>query len=464
MKKNLLVLIAASVLPLALLGQTTTSQIVVLRTNLGDIDVQLLPASAPKTVQNFLNYVNKGTYNNTVFHRSVPNFIIQGGGFNTSYGSIPKDASVVNEYSVPNTRGTIAMAKLGGNPNSATNEFFFNTVDNTSTLGTSNNGGFTVFGKINSAAGLAVMDKIAAVRVPSGVLPSPFDSMPLQNFTSGSPTLANFIIVQSVTLGDSVTPPPPIPVPSITSGGVNTASAFGGAGYATGGTYIEIYGTNLAGDVARSWADEDFRNGRAPTVLEGVSVTVNRQPAYVAFVSKNQINVQVPGGVPIVGTVPVAVTYVGQTSPAVQLAIRPTAPGLLAPASFKVGEKQYVVGLHGNLGTFVANGVAGVPDAPAAPGETVIFYGVGFGGVNPSSIPVGGQVVTQEARISNPLVFKIGGQDALVAFAGLAPGLVGLYQFNVTVPASLGTGDHQLDVMVGTESIPQTLFLPVKAQ
>ena len=257
--------------------------------------------------------------------------------------------------------------------------------------------------------------------------------------------------------------PPPTPAPSITGGGINTASAFGGAAYATAGSYIEIYGSNLAGDTARAWADADFRNGRAPTSLDNVSVTVNRQPAYVAFISKNQINVQVPGGVPIVGTVPVTVTFQGQASTAVQLAIRPTAPGLLAPPSFKVGDKQYVVALHADF-TFVASDVPDVVTSPAAPGETIIFYGVGFGGINPSSVPVGGQIAAALTSLSNPLTFKIGGQYAAVSFAGLAQGLVGLYQLNIKVPVSLGTGDHQLEVTVGTESIPQTLFLPVKAK
>ena len=460
MKTSYLAVGIASILQFASFAQTT-NPVVIFRTNLGDIDVQLLQTLAPKSVQNFLNYMNRGAYNNSVFHRSVSGFIIQGGGFTTGLSGIKEDSPVVNEYGVSNTRGTVAMAKLGSGPNTATNQWFFNLADNSGNLN-NQNGGFTVFGRVNSAAGLAVMDKIAAVPVPSGVLPSPFDAMPLQNFRSGtSPTVANYIIVNSINTGEATAPPPPTPVPSITSGGITTASAYGGAAYATGGSYIEIYGTNLAGDTARSWTDADFRNGRAPTSLDNVSVTVNRQPAYISYISNNQINVQVPGGVPIIGTVPVAVTYLGQTSPAVQLAIRPTAPGLLAPPSFKAGGKQFVAALHAS-GAFVANGIADVPNAPAAPGETIIFYGVGFGGVNPSSIPVGGQIVTAATSLSNPLTFKIGGQDATILYQGLAQGLVGLYQFNVTVPAGLSTGDHPLDVIAGTESIPQILFLPVK--
>ena len=116
---------------------------------------------APLTVQNFLNYVNDGDYVNTIIHRSVPGFIVQGGGFtaeglaellntNTNpanaIGVIPSDPPVVNEFSSErsNLRGTIAMAKLGGDPDSATNQWFFNLADNSTNLD-NQNGGFTVF-------------------------------------------------------------------------------------------------------------------------------------------------------------------------------------------------------------------------------------------------------------------------------------------------------------------------------
>ena len=137
-------------------------------TSLGDIDVQLRADVAPKTVANFLGYVNEGSYSSSFFHRSVTNFIIQGGGYGVTNGSvdaITEGAAVVNEYNLANTRGTLAMAKLGGDANSATDQWFFNTVDNTTTLGTTNNGGFTVFGSIINSDGLAVMDAIGALTI-----------------------------------------------------------------------------------------------------------------------------------------------------------------------------------------------------------------------------------------------------------------------------------------------------------
>ena len=142
---------------------SASAQTVRFDTNFGNIDVQLLPNTAPNTVQNFLNYVNKGAYNNSFFHRSVTGFVVQGGGFQWADGTaktIPQDKPVKNEFSVSNTRGTLAMAKLDGDPDSATNQWFFNTVNNSSNLNF-NNGGFTVFGRIQTNASLAVMDKVA---------------------------------------------------------------------------------------------------------------------------------------------------------------------------------------------------------------------------------------------------------------------------------------------------------------
>ena len=86
------------------------------------LDIALFSNRTPVTRQNFLNYVNAGRYTNSVIHRSVPGFVIQGGGytFNGNFVNVPTDAPIVNEFGVSNTLGTISMAKVGGNPNSAT--------------------------------------------------------------------------------------------------------------------------------------------------------------------------------------------------------------------------------------------------------------------------------------------------------------------------------------------------------
>jgi cyclophilin family peptidyl-prolyl cis-trans isomerase len=170
----------------ALFGQLAgTNPISRFHTDLGDIDVLLLQDVAPKNVANFLGYVNPGSYDNSFIHRSPKNFVVQGGGFKYVNGqvvSIAQHAPVVNEFHVSNTRGTLAMAKVAGDPNSATNQWFFNESDSNASgpngLDTQN-GGFTVFGRIINSSGLTTMDTIAAV--PVYVFQAPFDQVPLRD-------------------------------------------------------------------------------------------------------------------------------------------------------------------------------------------------------------------------------------------------------------------------------------------
>jgi peptidyl-prolyl cis-trans isomerase A (cyclophilin A) len=160
-------------------------EVVCLQTNLGELCVQLFPEDAPKTVANFLRYVNDGDYNGSFFHRSASGFVLQGGGFKWGDGipvEVPADPAIPNEYNRPNTVNTIAMAKLGGDPNSATNQFFFNLTDNTDILNTSNNGGFAVFGEV-IRSDRNILSSLATVRPYdlSASLGSAFSETPLVN-------------------------------------------------------------------------------------------------------------------------------------------------------------------------------------------------------------------------------------------------------------------------------------------
>ena len=440
-----------SVFGAALVCGAASAQTVRFQTNLGNIDVELLPDSAPLTVENFLNYVQRGAYRNTFFHRSVPGFIIQGGGF--TFGSngvaeIPSDPPVRNEYRVSNTRGTLAMAKLGNDPNSATNQWFFNLANNAGNLD-NQNGGFTVFGRVTDAAGLAVMDRIAALPVYNAG--GPFDNLPLQNYRTGDIAASNLALVTAITVLE--------PSPAITENGVISASSFGGFAFAAAGSYIEIYGSNLAAG-SRGWLGVDFNNGEAPTTLEGVTVTVDGKPAFINYVSPGQVNVQVPEGVPGGARVPVVVSYGGKSTAAAMLDIKDAAPGLLAPATFKVNDRQYVAATHPD-GSFVSNGsIPNVPAAPAGPGETLTFYGIGFGPVTPGV--VAGYVAEGTTNVTLPVEFQFGDTPAQVLYAGLAPGLVGVYQFNVVAPPGTPRGDVPLRVLVGGEPIAQTLYISVQ--
>src|SRR5690242_4870581 len=116
--------------------------------------------------------------------------------------------------------------------------------------------------------------------------------------------------------------------------GVITAGAFGGYdGLAAPGSWIEIYGTNLAGST-QEWTTGDFTNGVAPISLGGVTVTVGDKPAYVRYVSPGQVNVEVPDSAPT-GTSPLVVTYQGKSSAPASITLNPQEPGLLAPVSFR---------------------------------------------------------------------------------------------------------------------------------
>jgi peptidyl-prolyl cis-trans isomerase A (cyclophilin A) len=158
-----------------------------LSTSAGDIVVELAPDKAPKTVQNFLQYVRDKHYDGTIFHRVIDGFMIQGGGFTADMVQKPTRDPIPLEANngLKNDRYTIAMARTG-NPNSATSQFFINVKDNTSLNAPNPDGfGYTVFGKVVS--GTEVVDKIRAA--PTGVRGGMQD-VPLETITIKSATVA----------------------------------------------------------------------------------------------------------------------------------------------------------------------------------------------------------------------------------------------------------------------------------
>ena len=134
---------------------------VVIKTNYGDISLRLFRDKAPITVANFLKYVDSGHYNGTIFHRVIPQFMIQGGGFLPDMTKKETGEPIVNESinKLHNTRGTIAMARTN-HPNSATNQFFINQSTNLGLDWAPGAPGYTVFGEVTS--GLDVADFIAS--------------------------------------------------------------------------------------------------------------------------------------------------------------------------------------------------------------------------------------------------------------------------------------------------------------
>lgn len=167
----------------------------------GIFSMELLEQDAPLTVANFRAYVQDGAYRNALFHRSVPGFVIQTGGFSASLPpvTVKTRPPVTNEFRVSNTRGTVAMAKLGGNPNSATSQWFINLGDNRANLD-NQNGGFTVFARV-LGNGMKVVDALAAV--PSYNAGGDFSQIPLRGIRRGQTnvTEANLLPLDQIFTG-----------------------------------------------------------------------------------------------------------------------------------------------------------------------------------------------------------------------------------------------------------------------
>jgi cyclophilin family peptidyl-prolyl cis-trans isomerase len=204
----------------------STSEIT-FNTNLGPLTVTLYDAQAPQTVANFYDYIDSGAYDNSIFSRLVSDFVLQGGGATldsnasgdvTGLTAIPTFPAIPNEFNASNSNlfGTIAMAQTGGNINSATNQFFFNLGNNSTSLDPQS---FTVFGKVNTAADQAFLTNLnnlvtndptvyaqnesgtaVAATLPSVLL----NSVPLPGYSGTSfptdATVNNFIVINSVTV------------------------------------------------------------------------------------------------------------------------------------------------------------------------------------------------------------------------------------------------------------------------
>ncbi|HLA81589.1 MAG TPA: peptidylprolyl isomerase [Thermoleophilia bacterium] len=145
--------------------EETSNPQVLLSTSLGDITIELDPLKAPLTVENFLDYVKSGFFNGTIFHRVIPDFMIQGGGFTADMAQKPTKAPIANEADngLKNDRGTLAMARTS-EPHSASSQFFINLKNNSFLNHSAKTGqgwGYAVFGWVTG--GMKVVDEIARV-------------------------------------------------------------------------------------------------------------------------------------------------------------------------------------------------------------------------------------------------------------------------------------------------------------
>ncbi|HXP85997.1 MAG TPA: hypothetical protein VN841_14835 [Bryobacteraceae bacterium] len=242
----------------------------------------------------------------------------------------------------------------------------------------------------------------------------------------------------------------PVPAPAITS--VRSLGDFGGLPSFASGSWLEVRGTNLATDT-RSWADADFHSGVAPTSLDGTSVTIDGIPGFVSYVSPQQVNVVAPAD-PATGQVQVTAANCAGSSAPYPIQKNATAPGLLAPAAFNFGGKQYLAATLPDGATYV-----GSPGyAATKPGDALHTFGIGFGTVNPPATP--GSATSQADSIPG-FTLAFGSTPSTVSYAGLAPGVIGLYQINFTTP-NVASGDYQIMVSVGGTAVQQVVYLTVQ--
>ena len=215
------------------------------------------------------------------------------------------------------------------------------------------------------------------------------------------------------------------PAPAIRSPlGVSSAVAFGGLQGIAPGTWIEIYGVNLA-KTTRSWQGSDFTGDNAPTALDGVSVTVNGQPAYVSYISPGQVNAEVPSTVSP-GTAQVVVINNGRRTNPYTVKASALLPGVAAFPSETYSSYPLAITL---------------PPDPVKAGDVVTLFGIGFADVTPS-VPAG-RIAREATTLTSTVEIMFDGVPAKVLYAGLSPGSVGLYQFNVVVPDSAApSGDY----------------------
>jgi uncharacterized protein (TIGR03437 family) len=229
------------------------------------------------------------------------------------------------------------------------------------------------------------------------------------------------------------------PTPAVTAV-VNGASS--GSSIATG-SWVSIYGSNLATN-SRLWdTSTEIVNGKFPTSLDGTSVTINNKPASVEYISPGQVNIQPPDDTAS-GPVPVVITTAAGVSSTFMATYAQFAPGLFP------GTAPYVVAQHAD-NSYVTSA------SPAKPGEVIILWGTGFGPANPAVLA--GQVFNGANPLANTATATIGGQSAPVDFAGVVG--AGLVQINVHVP-NIGNGDAAVVLTVGGVSTQTTAnMIPV---
>jgi uncharacterized protein (TIGR03437 family) len=237
-------------------------------------------------------------------------------------------------------------------------------------------------------------------------------------------------------------------------GSPTIAAVLNGAGFQTGieaGSWVTITGTNLANtNPGRKWTDSEVVDGQLPTSLDGVSVTINGKPAFIYYISPTQINAQAPSDTTI-GPVDVVVNNNGVLSAPATAQLQAAAPAFFTYLGTSVA-------IASRLPDYAA---VGGPDssgtAPAKPGDTIVFWGTGFGATTPVA-PAGKAVAGAPAVITTPAV-TIGGISVPVISAVLTTGTAGLYQITVQLPPDTPAGPQAVQATVGGQKTPAGVTL-----
>ena len=222
------------------------------------------------------------------------------------------------------------------------------------------------------------------------------------------------------------------------------------AGFASA-TWVAIFGTNLSASTLE-WGGSDFVNGLLPTSLDGVSVSIDGIPAYVEYISPMQINVLAPDDA-TTGSVQIQVTAAGQTSNSFAAQKQQ-----YAPSFFTFDNGKYVAALHNSNYTYVGSSSIIGGATPAQPGEVIDLYGTGFGPTDPAT-PTSQLVTSAVPLPANSVQITIGGVAASVSFAGITAS--GLYQFDVTVPNNLPSGDAAVVATIGGQQTQSGLSITI---
>jgi uncharacterized protein (TIGR03437 family) len=235
----------------------------------------------------------------------------------------------------------------------------------------------------------------------------------------------------------------------------SSAGVLNGASFQPGiaaDSWVTINGTNLSSQTD-TW-NSAIVNGALPTTLDGVSVMVGGEAAYIEYISATQINAVAPS-VPA-GSVQVTVTTAIGTSQGVMAQLTAEQPAFFQWGTYAVATRQ-------NFSLAVKNGTfAGTTTVPAAPGDVIILWGTGFGPTSPSA-PAGAETPSATTyNTATAVSVTVGGKTATVYGAALAPGYAGLYQIAIQIPASLANGDYPVVATIAGVPSPSTTLITVQ--